>query len=183
LQSGADRFQVDDDLGSGVSSKLRNELVVEDLDRLLCESGHVPDLGRAPIASWMLARLARLTSGKVGFSLTARQNNDGGGYAIDFVTHTDERPIAEFQLQADMAGAAILGRRILESSSDEIIQAFLTALLAAPCEVDPCNIAVRDPEWKEDPENYAPKPKRTSRNRYGWDAGKYLGADNIREAS
>src|SRR5438477_472071 len=57
-----------------------------------------------------------------------------------------------------------------------------TWLLAAPAELARCQMAVRDPEWKLDPDMYRPRPVRGSRNWYGWDGDRFLGKDNIREA-
>ena len=37
------------------------------LDSLLKETGKLPPLGRAPVASWLLARLMHLTNERLGF--------------------------------------------------------------------------------------------------------------------
>jgi hypothetical protein len=130
----------------------------------------------------MLARLARLTSAKLGFPLNDKQRNDGGGYAINFVLYThDTRPIAEFQFQGDTMGASILGRRTDDCSAEDILKCFVSIILAAPEELTPCKLSVIDPEWKEDPEWYTPRPVRGSTNWYGWDGTRFLGEKNIRD--
>lgn len=175
--------------------------------RRLTRTGRVPDLGGSPIASWLLARLARLTDGSLG--LAGRQDTDGGGYVVGFVVYRaavdwraeaaagqrflfdmaeferfveSDGPVASFQFQAGMEGAAVIGRRAADCPGEEILEAFADALLAAPAELLPRELVVRDPEWKLDPEMYRPRPVRGSRNRYGWDGQRFLGKDNIREA-
>lgn len=181
FQSNGFKFQI---IRDSYVPGLRKELTANELDQPLVRSGKLPDLGGAPVASWILARLAKLTSGKVGFALDDKQRNDGGGFAIEFlVLDKDERRIAEFQLQGDTMGAAILGRRTEECSSGDIIHAVISALLASPADLMSCRLAVTDPEWWEDPEMYAPKPKRGAKNWYGWDGVKFLGENNIKERS
>ena len=63
-----------------------------------------------------------------------------------------------------------------------VLEALAAALLAAPADLMPRELAVRDPEWKLDPEMYRPRPVKGSRNWYGWDGSQFLGKDNIREA-
>jgi hypothetical protein len=180
----------------------------EAFDLRLTRTGKVPALDGAPIASWILARLARLTGGRLG--LAGVEHVDGGGYVIEllgyriddeppnekavfmqpFLFNMDElgvrvepeRVVARFQFQASMEGAAVLGERDPDCPAEELLEALAAALLAVPDELMSYEVAVRDPEWKLDPAMYVPRPTRGSRNSYGWDGSQFLGKTNIREA-
>jgi hypothetical protein len=205
--SGRFRFQVE---GSDWLTNLErgfSEDFHDDTFALRLES-KIPALGYAPIASWYLARLARLTDGYLG--LAGEEHVDGGGYVIEFVTYLlpaepedknatvvqpwlfdpdewgvypePEKPVASFQFQAEMEGAAVIGHMDPECPVVEMMEAFAAALAAAPTELRICEVVVWDPEWKLDREMYTPRPVRGSRNFYGWDGFHFLGEDNIREA-
>ncbi len=208
FHSGRFRFQVERSDWSSDSENGFEEAFDNGLDLRLVYSGKLPDLGGAPIASWLLARLAKLTDNQLG--LAGIEHNDGGGYVVDFVVYrvsvspagknvcffqqslfepgdvyTDEGvgyPVASFQFQADMEGAAVLGRRSSEFEAEDILAAFATALLAAPTDLTPRELVVKDPEWKLDSEIYRPQPVKGSRNSYGWDGSQFLGQDNIRDS-
>jgi hypothetical protein len=192
------------DLARGFSEDLQDDA----FDLRLTDTGKVPDLGGAPIASWLLARLARLTDNRLG--LADMEDNDGGGYMVEFVVYLvyaelenkkatfvqpllfnmvelgvhvePEKPVASCQFQADMEGAAVVGQRVTDCPAGELLEALATALLAAPAELMSRELVVRDPEWKLDPEMYHPRPVKGSRNWYGWDGFRFLGKDNIRDA-
>jgi hypothetical protein len=174
------RFQIED-YEFGIYG-LKHSLDEECLDDILLQSNKMPPLDGSPVSSWMLARLAKLTLGSLGFPLKSRQRNDGGGFALDFITYVGSAPVAVFQLQGDTMGAAVLGRRTENYASDVILKCLVSALLESPEEVSMCSLSVTDPEWKEDPDSYTPKPVRGSRNWYGWNGKRYLGENNIRSA-
>jgi hypothetical protein len=160
------------------------EICEDCFDEVLRRSGRLPaTLGSAPVASWLLARLVRLTDHGLGFPTTANiQWNDGGGYMIDFVAFDQDRSgIADFQLQGNTEGVAVLGDCGNGWTPEEVLGEFAGALLAAPEEVAPSQLGVYDLEWDEVPESFRPRPWQGSRNWYGWDGQNYLGSDNIRE--
>jgi hypothetical protein len=205
--SGHFRFEVEgSDWESDSARGCHEDLEDGAFDLRLTSTGRVPDLGGSPIASWLLARLARLTDDRLG--LASREDTDGGGYLVEFVVYRvnvdweeevatgqrflfnmaeferpiePENPIASFQFQADMEGAAVIGRRAAGCPAEEVLEAFATAIIAAPADLLPRELVVRDPEWKLDPEMYMPRPTKSSRNSYGWDGFQFLGGDNIRE--
>jgi hypothetical protein len=205
--SGHFRFQVEaSDEASDKERGFHEELLGEEFDLRLSNTGRVPDLGGAPIASWLLARLERL----LGPVVAGKEYNDGGGYMVEFVVYAvhvepekpkanfvqpllfdmaalgvhiePDKPVASFQFQADMQGAAVLGYRAVDCSGEDVLAALAAAFLAAPEDLVPCKVAVIDPEWKADPETYKPRPVKGSRNWYGWDGSQFLGRDNIRDA-
>jgi hypothetical protein len=174
------RFEVartDVDLGS--EDRLQ-ELLDEEFDLRLSNSGRLPNLGGAPVASWLLARLGKLTAD--GIRLFGEEENDGGGYMVELLVYDErETPVAVFQLQGNSMGAAILGDCILNCSPGDILDALAAALLAAPADLVTCRLGVYDLEWEEVPESFTPEPNSDSRNWYGWDRNDFLGASNIRE--
>jgi hypothetical protein len=206
--SGRFRFAVEGRDGEPDSAQgFHEDLEDGAFDLRLTSTGKVPDLGGCPIASWLLARLARLMEGRLG--LASQEDTDGGGYVVEFVVYRvnvgwegeaasgqrflfnmaefqrpvePENPIASFQFQADMEGAAVIGRRAADCPAEEVLEAFAAAILAAPADLLPRELVVRDPEWKQDLELCSPEPARDSRNTYGWDGFQFLGRDNIREA-
>jgi hypothetical protein len=205
--SGRFRFEVA--LGnseSDTAQRFREYLEDDGFDVRLTRTGKVPELGGAPVASWLLARLAHLTDGRLG--LASEEHTDGGGYVVEFVVYLaaidpaqqralleqpllfnleelgvfvePERLVASFQFQADMEGATVLGERAADCPAEEVLAALAAALLVAPAGLMPREVAVRDPELREDPEMYRPRPRKGSRNSYGWDGFEFLGKDNIR---
>jgi hypothetical protein len=200
------RFEVEgSDWVSDSARGFHEDLEDNAFDLRLTNTGRVPVLGGFPIASWLLARMARLTNDQLG--LASREDTDGGGYVVDFVVYrvsvgweeaaTGERflfnmaefecpaepePIASFQFQAGMEGAAVIGRRAVDCRAEEILEAFAAAILEEPADLQPRELVMRDSEWRLDPEIYCPRPVKGSRNVYGWDGFEFLGRDNIRAA-
>jgi hypothetical protein len=157
------------------------ELVDDTFDLRLTNTGRVPNLDGAPVASWLLARLGKLTDEGMA-CLFGEESNDGGGYAIAFFA-LDEREdlAAEFQLQGNSMGAAVFGDCVSTCSPEDVLQALAQALLANPEELVPCELSVIDLEWFEEPGAYTPRPDSDSRNKYGWDRSQFFGKSNIRE--
>jgi hypothetical protein len=173
----------------------------DDFALRLTRSGTLPDLNGAPVASWILARLARLTEDRLG--LAEEEHVDGGGYMIEFVVYRiptgpdpqqllmfgleqsdlsiEDLPVAAFQFQADMTGAGVIGQRVPDCPAEEILEAFAAELLAAPTDLTPRELAVYDPEWEDDPGEYIPVPDEDTRNWYGWDGSQFLGQFNVRD--
>jgi hypothetical protein len=169
----------------------------------LTRSGYLPDLDGAPLASWLLARLARLTDD--GLGVFGEEHNDGGGFMVEFVVYllpkspdprqlllfdleqsevplVPERPVASFQFQGAMDGVGIVGQRVPNCAGEDILDALEAALFAAPNELMACEVTIYDPEWEQDPLIYIPVPHEDSRNVYGWDRDEFLGKWNIRDA-
>jgi hypothetical protein len=159
------------------------EIDEEEFDFLLEKARAVPEnLGRAPVASWALARLAHLLQGQLGRGGAGRQTNDGGGYVLDFlILREDRTPLGSVQVQGDMEGVVLLGGCAEGQDPAEVVDQLARALGREPDRVAVCRVEVADPEWKEDPFAYRPVPNDASLNLYGWDGRHYLGADNVRE--
>jgi hypothetical protein len=207
--SGHFRFQVaGSDWESDQAHGFPEDLLDDYFDDRLSHGGRLPDLGSAPVASWLLARLAFLTED--GLGLADAEDVDGGGYVVEFVVYRlpaqplnpkpgsvqrplfedyeldrfiePERPVASFQLQGYTEGVGVIGQRSPDCPVEGVLEALAAALLAAPSTLRSRELAVRDPEWKLDPKMYRPFPDEDTCNWYGWDGSQFLGKDNIREA-
>ncbi len=167
----------DSDLG------LDEALDGDDFGLYLSKFGAVPDLAGAPVASWLLARIGRMTDDAPGVPLYGREWVDGGGWMTEFVVYIEpDQPVGAFQLQADVESAAVIGDRTANVQADEILDALASAIMSEPLGLARCELTVIDPEWKHDPAMYDPRPVRGTRNHYGWDGDHFLGRDNIRSA-
>jgi hypothetical protein len=207
--SGRFRFRVEH--SDSLDDQLRGfheELTDDTFDLRVTRTGWIPELNGAPIASWFLARLNRLTDNCPWMG--GKDYVDGGGFAIDFVAYLTfiepdyskapfvqpllfdmkalglhvepDRPVASFQFQGDMQGVAVLGQRAADCPAEEVLDALAAALVKAPEQLLECKLEVIDPEWKLDPEIYTPRPRKGTRNEYGWDGTQFLGRWNVRDA-
>lgn len=155
------------------------ELHVDDWGSALQAALTAPlDLGGAPFASWVLARLFALSTDLGSVTGSRVEVVDDAVFVLDWVVSAEDEPVAKVQIQGGMLGVGLLGvqardlgRRIVDP---------LTAVLAArPHEVATGVIRVRDPDWVEAPHDYRPRPGDDAANVFGWDGVRYLGADNV----
>lgn len=115
-----------------------------------------------PIASWLVARLAFLTDGKLGVYNGEIQSCDGGILVFAILVYDiGQRCICEMQVQAD-DGIAIFGKCIPNENSERILNCFALTLISEPTDLRDFTIYVRDSETGS---------KRT----YGYNGGKLLG--------
>jgi hypothetical protein len=139
------------------------EICEEELDLRLMNSGKVPTLRGAPVASWVLARLAALTGETLGSGQGEMQHNDGGDYNLEILVYRQDRtPVGQVQLQGGRGGVAALGECAATESPARIVEEFIAALLHEPKAVAPCQLRVRNLDtgkWRV----------------FGYDDNKYLG--------
>lgn len=161
--------------------RFAHSLVQEELDlRLLREPGFPAEAWRAPVASWVLARIVSELDESIASQLPTEQVCDGGGYFFPLVvTDATGAEVGEFQLQGNTFGVALLGSCGVEELADSIITDFITVLLRSPEQVALFSMSVRDPEWEFEPDEFDPRPTSETMNRYGWNGDVLLGADNI----
>lgn len=150
------------------------------LDEDLSSSPELPsEIGNAPIASWVLARLRKIAPFEIPEEY--EEGVDGGGYVFDYVVFQKESPVSCIQLQGDMEGVALLGTAKNEDLAQAVARDLIQLLLAEPNGIEKCCFEIYDPEWQYDPSWFIPTPSEESRNEYGWDGVTYLGRFNIRE--
>jgi hypothetical protein len=175
FDSGGYCFSLDDgysvlDLAAGAPLEEADQLAEDDLDRILLATGRVPDLGGAPIASWVLARLSHL-AGRAIRPAGGVEICEGAVYVVDFLVRTgDGRLAAKVQLQGGSIGVGLLGIGVAGFDPRAIASAFASALIERPGAVAQCEVRVLDPAWGID-ESGEP-------NRYGFDGTRYLGIGN-----
>jgi len=143
----------------------------EEFDRRLADSGRLPDLGSAPVASWVAARLARLVGGLPAWACD--QHVDGGEYCIAFLVFDRERShIGSVQVQADRSGVAVC---CACPDSSRVLAELAATLLAELADVTDCRIEVHDPEDEAECELEGRDPDTRCQGAYGYEWGAYLG--------
>jgi hypothetical protein len=142
----------------GVTSKAFDD---QSFDDRLTGSGSLPDRNGAPLGSWVIARLAHLTNGRVGPIDGETLYVDGGDFCLDLLVYDETMsPIATLQIQGGDS-IAIFGECHGDVNHAAVLDEFAAALVADPKVVRPFRININDPE------------DRSSR-RYGYDGGRYL---------
>lgn len=138
-----------------------------------------PALHGAPLASWVLARLAALTDEPLPAD-AAVELIDDAVFVRDMVVEEESgSPVAKLQIQGGMIGVGLLGVQN-RSVGVRVTEALTAALGADPNELRPISVRVRDPDWDDAPQDYIPVPDPGRVNTYGWDGRAFLGADNVK---
>lgn len=106
----------------------------------------LPNLGRAPVGSWLVARLAYLTGGGLGFQELEGQSVDGGSCCLEPSVFTRERRhVGTLQIQADTE-IAVFGTLERSISPTAVLDELAASLLTEPTAVSVIAVRVRDPE-------------------------------------
>ncbi len=154
-----------------------------EFDRMLCDTGKLPkEAWKAPVASWILARIC--AEAGEGFTTPGEQVVDGGACVLEFlVRDRSGKIIAGFDFQGKTSRTLLLGGCRKKASPAAIFEDLAGVLTKSPGKLAKCRVQVYNPEWKEYPDDYEPRPKRTTRDEFGWDGEKFLGANNVWQAS
>lgn len=169
------RFVLDDGFAVVEFGATATDLEIDDLDARI----PAPELGGAPFASFLLARLAHLT-GPLGLDPDLVEHVEGGVWVLDYVVSSGEAVVAKVQLQGGMQGAGLLGVAADPDTARAVLEAFCAAV-AAGAEVAACRVRIVDPDWRLDPAGFTPAPADDSVLEFGRDAaGGWLGAGNVR---
>lgn len=136
-------FAVDDGF-TAVELDGAQEIEVEDLDARVAP--HLPDLGGAPVASWVFARLGALVGGedatkRLALDPDTVEHVDDALFVVDFVVRRDGATVAKVQLQGGTIGVALLGL----TTDEGVVRAFEGALAEAPEVVASCRVLTLDP--------------------------------------
>jgi hypothetical protein len=141
------------------------------LDSLLVKSKKLPELGRAPIASWLLARLMLLTCEGLGFEANDRLYNDGGGYYLNFVAFSrGMTPWSFFNVHGNSAGCWCWGQTSTAMSPAELVQLFVDALTADVDALMKCKVVCIDTDPLD-----LDKRRMGGPHVLGWDGSDFLG--------
>lgn len=140
-------FEVDDGF-TAVDLEAGADVAVDDLDERLVAAGRLPELGGAPVASWVFARLGALVGGedatrRLALDPDTVEHVDDAVYVVDFVVRCAGEAVAKVQIQGGTIGVALLG---VARDVEAVVEAFEGALLADPTEVAVCRVQVLDPK-------------------------------------
>ncbi len=172
------RFREDDGYGV-VSLADPVEVHVDDWALALQAALATPiDLDEAPFASWVLARLAAVSTGLAAPTRAPVDIVDDAVYVLDWVVSIEDEAVAKVQIQGGMIGVGLLGVQDRDLGG-RLVDALTGVLAARPHEVAPISLRSRDPDWAEAPDDYRPRPDERAANVFGWDGARYLGADNV----
>ena len=137
-----------------------------DFDCRLLRAAEMQSMRGKPIASWLVARLAFLTDGRIGVYDGETQSCDGGTITLAALVYTAEQVcIGELQIQAD-DNIAIFGKCLPLVDSGKIIDCFAKILTEVTESVKNFTLYVRDTE-------------RGSKRTYGYNQGRFLGRQNV----
>lgn len=138
-------------------------------DKLLAGSGRLPDLNGAPVASWVLARLAKLASQRFPYEPGQVFGSDGGDFWFRFIAFTsDLHPLGTLSLTGGESSVKLWAQISPASESKRVIDAFTACLLAEPQQLQRFRLTVACTDFT-DP-NHWKKPPFV----FGWDGKRFL---------
>ena len=141
----------------------------EHVEQELLASGMLPDLSGAPIASWLLARVARLAGKHFPYSYGQVIGSDGADYWLRFYCLSRSgSPIGLLSCLGKQAGVVLAVRHLPGLEPNPLLDSFIHSLLAAPGDVSKCKVIVQYTEMS-DPEVVFHIPRV-----YGWDGRRFL---------
>ena len=140
-----------------------------DFHKTLSESGRLPDLGGAPVASWVLARLAALSAKRFPYHVGQIFGSDGGDYWLQFIAFTPKfQPLGLVSLSGGETAVQIWAQISPASESERVLAAFTETILVNPTDLTRTSLIVvctdlADPNlWKKMPFIF------------GWDGKRFL---------
>jgi hypothetical protein len=152
-----------------VQFPVRASVQRENFEQDLIDSRRLPELNGAPVASWLLARIARLAGCRFPYAFGEVVGSDGADYWLRFLCMTKPaKPAGVVHCSGKADGLELSVSLIKPSDGEAILDAFTEALLQNAAEVKRCRIVVQYTEMT-DPEIAFHIPKV-----YGWDGGRYL---------
>jgi hypothetical protein len=141
----------------------------EHVDKELQASGALPNLAGAPVASWLLARVARLAGKRFPYSYGQVIGSDGADYWLRFYCLSRSgSPIGVLSCFGSQKEVVLAVRHAPNSEPNVVLDSFIRALLTTPGDVSRCRVIVQYTEMT-DPEVAFHIPRV-----YGWDHNRYL---------
>jgi hypothetical protein len=153
----------------GVVFPGKAQTVRENLIQTLRESGKLPDLGGAPVASWFLARLAHLCGKRFPYSYGQVIGSDGADYWLRlFCIIRPAIPIGMLHCSGKQERITFSYQHSGWPDPNRVLEKFIEVLLESPSEVSKCKVIVQYTEFC-DP-NLAFHIPRV----YGWNGLRYF---------
>lgn len=141
------------------------------LDALLAETGKLPELGPAPLASWLLARMMCLTNERLGFETHAKLYHDGGGFYLNVIAFSrDLKPLAFFNVHGTSSACSLWGQCDRDFPPSNLQQIFISALVADADALVKCRLQCYDTDPLDLDKHRIGKPIVL-----GWDGQAFLG--------
>ncbi len=138
-----------------------------DATRELATVGAGLDLGGAPLASWVLARLAEMSESSLFPGDFVRREGELGGYRIRLLAVRGTELIAKLRLAAESGVAELMATASDPATATAAAHGLITALAAEPAALGRYRIEVRARELGG------------HRNEYGFDGVGLLGQHNV----
>ena len=146
------------------------------LDDLIRAAPGLLDLGTAPLASWLVARLFHLTRERLGFETTTKLYNDGGGFYVNLIAFTrDLKPFAFFYVHGTSADCRCYGQCARSHEPGVMISSFVESLTSEPMKLMQCHLTVIDTDPPDLDKRRLGKPYSL-----GWDGTRFLGSPSRR---
>lgn len=135
----------------------------------------LPDLGEAPVASWLLARVCSMTRGRVPYQFDEVQGSDGNDFHIGFLCHqTDGSVVGSVKFWASASDIRLHAEAVPPVSAERLRDAIKKAVFSSPHRVARSRVTV---VWSDGTDDEA---RRSVPRVYGFDGGRYL--DELRSA-
>jgi hypothetical protein len=136
---------------------------------LLLSAGNLPELAGAPVASWVLARIARLAGKRFPYTYGQVAGEAAHYWVRYFVVSESGKPIGILLLSGNAHEIRIsLAHSHLDPGPEQICQAFLAGLLEKPTDVARCRVVSVFTELTDIDSRFAiPRV-------YGWDGKRFL---------
>jgi hypothetical protein len=148
-----------------------NPLDLFSLDGLLMQTAKLPNLGAAPIASWLLARLMRLTTEGLGFEANAKLYHDGGGFYLNFIAFSRAiKPLAFFSVHGTCAHCNCWGQCAESFQPTDLTRVFVDALVENVDDLMECKLTYYDTDPPDLEKRRVGNPRVL-----GWDGTTLLG--------
>jgi len=141
----------------------------EDLHNIFLGSSELPDLKGAPVASWVLARLAFLSGRKFPYSLDEVIGSDGAEYWLRFYCLSEELTLSGvLSVTGSNKKVDLHTSHLREEDGSGICDAFMQAMLAEPHKLQKCCVIVQYTELTD------PNFRFIMPRIYGWDGRRFL---------
>ncbi len=140
-----------------------------DFHTALSNSGRLPDMNDAPVASWVLARLAFLSGRKFPYGYDEVTGSDGGDFWLRYYVLSDDlTPRGMITLSGHHLRVDLWANPFREEDGAAMSEAFIQALLENPLQLRKCRITVQYTEMTDPNFNWI-MPRI-----HGWDGHRFL---------
>ena len=143
------------------------------LHKIFTDSKQLSDLNGAPVASWVLARLAFLAGRKFPYGYGEVIGSDGGDFWLRFYCLSEELAASGVvTLSGSNLGVNLWINHLREEDGNGIYDAFTQEMLVDPSAVSKCRIVVQNTDMAD------PNIRFLIPRIYGWDGQVFLDGES-----